>query len=384
MLNYPLLFHLHTINLKTLLAALIIYLAVLLPLSAQQTTRNVRFRSIGKDSINLHFDPDYFLIEDTCSSIVRYGHFNFKERYFFGNFRDLNKLDPQIILAEGKYTSNGNLDGAFAMRYLNGSPRAEGAFEDGVLRGQWKFFYDDGSPKLDLSADGGIIKILNARDDQGKATVTDGNGVFRVALDEVFWEGKLLNGLPDGTWKSRKVNDRSGTILSSEIFKNNKFIRGSGPVGVYTDNSRLSLLSSDLFPIQNAAGMLISPTACDPALSRHKVVYAVYRDGWYSLNEDLSSAVRSFFQKIDLKIYEKTFMEINAEISDRGLLTNIKASNMFDEKISSALIKGLMQLPSFEPALIDGKPIKSNIRFTFKFENGLYSFQYRLLPIKAS
>lgn len=152
--------------------------------------RSINFRSIGKDSINLHFDENYFLIEDTCSSIVRYGHYDFKTRQFFGEFRDLNKHDPMIILAEGKYI-DGKLNGPFTLRYLNGSNQAMGSFKDGGFDGNWKLFYGDGKPRLDFTVTGQKITIENAWDKSGAAVVTDGEGKYRAELDGVYWEGKL-------------------------------------------------------------------------------------------------------------------------------------------------------------------------------------------------
>src|SRR5688572_10504116 len=105
---------------------LTILFAAVIGSSFGQAGRNIRFRIYPKDSVNLHMDHNYWLIEDTCSTVIRYGHFRKTDRKFFGPFRDLNKYDPSIVLAEGKYSDQGMLDGPFKSNYLTGEPQAEG------------------------------------------------------------------------------------------------------------------------------------------------------------------------------------------------------------------------------------------------------------------
>ena len=79
-----------------------IYLSLILlflsfNLSAQ-VKRNISFRIIGKDSVNLHFDPNYDLIEDSCSSIIRYSRFDPRAQKFKGTFKDVLKKDSSVIV----------------------------------------------------------------------------------------------------------------------------------------------------------------------------------------------------------------------------------------------------------------------------------------------
>lgn len=349
--------------------------------TAPPNKRKVGFRIIGKDSINLHLDKDYFLIEDTCSSIIRYGHFNLQRHHFFGTFRDLNKLDPMTILSEGRYSDEGKLDGPMTLRYLNNNLQAKGRFINGVMDGDWEFFYEDGKPWMNFKAANNSIQIEQAWDKTGNKIVDAGNGEFKSDLKIYYWEGKLLNGVPNGTWKLKKTDDRTNTVISSETFKNGRFVKGSGAAGAYSDASRIALVTPDLLPVSNAARMQVSPTACDPSMSRKKILSAVYRDGSQSFNEVIKQYVTPFLQKSDLKIYNMYDMVFEGMVNTNGVIENIQLKSGHDDKVSSGLAKELRKLPHLEPALIDGKPARQPFTITFRFTEGWYSFSYRFLPV---
>jgi hypothetical protein len=347
-----------------------------------QIRRSIQIRHFSKDSISLHFDKDYFLIEDTCSSIIRYGHFDPLKRSFFGKFHDLNKLDPQIILAEGTYTADGKLDGSYTLRYLDNTLQAKGIFKEGQMRGLWEFFYEDGKPKLTLNVDdGGKVVIQQAWNTSGKKTIDNGKGPFRVDFPGFYWEGNLLNGIPDGTWKTRSLNDRTGTVLSSEVFKDGQFQKGSGPLGAYTDASRLVLISDALLPINNASKMTISRTACDPAMSRKSIVSAVYKGGSRAYSEEIINKVSPILNKLDLSAFGTRVFNIEGEFNEKGILSKLTPINAWEEKMSSDLIEALRKMPPVEPALVDGKPTAQKIYFIFNFNGGVYTISYRFLPI---
>ena len=351
----------------------------------QQGQRRINYRSIGLDSINLHLDPKYFLIEDTCSSIVRYGHFNFKKRQFFGTFRDLNKQDPMIILSEGRYSDEGKLDGAFTLRYLNGTVQATGSFTNGVMDGAWELFFEDGKPWMSFKAKDNKIRVDNAWDSSGKKLVESGIGLFRSDVNDIYWSGKLLNGYPDGTWKAKKTDDRTNTVLSSEVFKNGSFVKGSGPLGAYSEGSRIELVSPELLPITNAALMRVSSTGCDPSLSRKKIINAIYYDGIPAFTEKITQLVGTFLSKSNFESYylNSTDLVIEGQINEKGNIAGLRSLGAIDDKITSGLIKELQRLPQLEPALLNGQAVKQGITFSFKFSLGSYSFSYQFLPVKG-
>lgn len=345
-------------------------------------TRRVTFKIFAKDSVNLHMDENYALIEDTCSTVIRYGHFRRQDRKFFGSFRDLNKYDPSIVLAEGKYTDDGKLDGLFKMHYLNGDPQAEGSFDKGKMTGPWVLYYQGNKRKLEFENNSDQTKIINAWDATGKQTVVNGAGTYRSDLDMLFWEGKLANGRPDGVWRAKKTDDRTGTVITSETFKNGLFVKGSNPVGNYTDKSRIILAGDDLLPINNANLLRTSAQACDPSMSRKKVVYAVYKEGKNAFNEMLKNEIVPVFAKVDLQMYAYKTFEIKGSIDPKGRLTGFSYMDGWEDRQASALLQALYRLPYWEPALVDGQPVASGIVFTFKIDKALYTYSWKLTPIK--
>ncbi len=355
--------------------------SIFLSVSFSQT-RRIAFKIYPRDSINLHMDENYFMIEDTCSTIIRYGHFKARERKFFGSFRDLNKYDPSIVLAEGKYTDDGKLDGSFKMNYLNGEPLAEGKFDKGKMTGTWVVYYPENKKRLEFEGKGNETNITNAWDQSGKQIVTNGTGSYRSDLGQLYWEGKLLNGRPDGVWKAKKTDDRTGTIVSSETFKNGVFVKGSSPIGNYTDASRINLAADNLLPINNATLFTASPQACDPGMSRKKVVYAVYEHGNSAFNEELKKVIVPIFMKVDLNLYTFKTFEIKGAIDEKGKFSDFNYVDGWSDKMASGLLQALYRLPFMEPTLVDGKPVKSGITFKFKIDEAVYSYSWKLDPIR--
>ncbi|HUS00784.1 MAG TPA: hypothetical protein VMY77_03615 [Chitinophagaceae bacterium] len=346
----------------------IILLCVFINLcTAAQTPskRSIRFHNLGNDSINLSFNEEYYLIEDSCAQIVRYGHMNLRQRMFFGSFKDISKDYPDIIIAEGNYTNTGLKDGSFITHYLNGALQAKGEYRENKVFGKWEFYYPDGRPKLFFDASTNDIKIKEAWDEKGKKIVDKGNGNFTATAGNIAWAGKLNNGTPDGTWKAMKINDRTNTVLAKEKFKESKFIEGSGIGGDYTDLSRISLLNEADLPFVNAEKIRISPVPCN-GVKRKQIVNAQYKEGFQQFSERIKDLVSPCLRTVDLKPYDSE-LELAGEVSVKGEISRLLHTNAFDDKIASGLERVLTRLPFLEPALADGKPVPQKIVFTFKF-----------------
>ena len=344
--------------------------------------RSVRFQNLGKDSINLSFNEEYFLIEDSCAQIVRYGHMNLRQRMFFGPFKDVSKDNPAVIVAEGNYNQTGLKDGSFITHYLNGNLQSKGEYKENKVYGKWEFYYPDGRPKLFFDATTNDLKITDAWDEKGKKIVDKGNGNYTASVGNIIWSGKLNNGTPDGTWKAIKLNDRTNTVLAKEKFKDSKFIEGSGIGGDYTDQSRISFINEADMPLITAEKMRISSVPCN-GVKRKQIVNAQYKDGFQAFNERIKEVVSPYLGTVDLKPYDSE-LELNGEVSAKGEISRLMYTNTFDERIASGLVRVLNRLPYLEPALVDGKPVPQKIVFVFKFMSGLYRFSYRLVPLNVN
>ncbi|MBA9078600.1 hypothetical protein [Rufibacter quisquiliarum] len=344
--------------------------------------RNVRLKPIGKDSVNFAYDQDYYLIEDSCAQIIRQAHYNFKQRKFFGKFRDVSAQERELVLAEGTFTPEGLKTGPFLYRNLNGSLRAKGDFQEDRFTGRWELYDDNGKPQLVFEALPAGVKILEAWDAEGKHTVQNGAGTYSESNGAIKWTGKLLNGTPEGYWKGSRQNDRSDAILISETFKKGAFVKGSGPTGDYKDASRLKLVGENLFPFLNAEKVRLSRVPCN-GTARKRYQSAQYKYGNASFSEEIKNNVRAFLSTVDLKIYENE-LELEGEVNENGRVVRLRSNNAFDMKIVSGLSKALERLPSLEPPLADGKPVTQKIVFHFTFSQGGYRFTYRFLPMAPS
>jgi len=248
----------------------------------------INCKLIGKDSVIIPFDKHYSIVQDNCAEIIRYGHYDFKNKTFVGRFRDVKKYDTTQIVAEGSY-ANGLKEGLFVLHYLdgklmakgtfkhdkydgdwtiyypNGSLSGKGSFKDNKFVGKWELYYDNGKPKLFFDVEKSVCKILNAWSPDDVKIVNEGDGTYQTE-SSAHWAGRLSNGLPDSTWIYYKgANDKDGTVL--EYFKQNKFVRGHTDAVVvdqdYTNASHISLLPQlPRIEIDVAQYLSISP-ACN-------------------------------------------------------------------------------------------------------------------------
>lgn len=341
--------------------------------------RSIRFRYINKDSVNLALNENFELIEDSCAQITRYAHLHPKERTFFGAFKDVSRLNNNLVLAEGRYSDDGRKDGSFITRYLNGNLQAKGNFKNNNYDGNWEIYYDNSKPRLMFSANEGDIKINNAWDEKDVKIVADGKGAYRVDLGSIYWQGKLLNGKPDGIWHAIKTDDATNTYVVTETYKNGAFKKGSGPGGSYTDAPRLILVPTDMLPFTHTESLRISMVPCNGAKSRH-IVGAQYRNGLSSFSQYIGDAVTPYISGIDIKTYENE-VTFEGEIDTDGKIINLTSRNPFNDNLARGLIRQLNNLPYLQPATADGKPVKQKFTITFKFSKGMYSFIYNFLPV---
>jgi len=364
---------------QTLLFAiwcLTVYAAV-----AQNTNRQIRFRSIDRDSLNLALDDGYFLIEDSCKQITRYSRFDFKHRKFHGKFTDVSDATTGLIVAEGTYTTDGLKDGPFVTHYLNGKLQAKGSFKNDKYDGAWEVFYDNGNPEITFEVTNGVCHITNAWGADGKKTVDNGNGTFAINLGQLYWKGKLLNGRPDGKWRLINIDDVTQTPLVTEYYKKGQFHDGSNGSIDYTDVSHIDFSLPVKLPFMNAENMLVSPAPCNGVKPIH-IVNAQYRDGLGTFSNYIGQAVGPYFARQNIAGLE-SIIKIDGEISEEGNLINLKSDQSVNGPLARQIIIKLEELPALQPATANGKPIKQKFTIQFTITGGLCSFTYKFLPIKV-
>ena len=364
----------------SLLVASLLVLFSLNALAQTPEPRRIAIPNFGRDSLHIPLNEEYRLIEDSCAYMVRHVRFDKTRKVFYGNFTDRSRTNPDLILSQGSYTTDGLKSGPFTLYYANGKLRAQGAYKDNEFEGIWHLFYESGLPKLAFSATNGQISIVDAWDTDGKQTVSNGTGKYVIKGGFVTWSGELKNSKPEGTWQAVNTTDRSRTPVSTEKFKDGEFKRGTSPIGPYTDSSRILWVDMNDFPYTYAESMAISQYTCNNRPKGVHVVGAQYINGLPAFSEEIKRHVSNYLSTVDLKPYDSD-LTIQAEVSENGKLTNLKYGAAFNQEIARGLVKALGRLPLLEPALLDGKPVKQPFEIKFRFHAGVYQFNYRFLPI---
>ncbi|RYU90147.1 hypothetical protein EWM62_11440 [Mucilaginibacter terrigena] len=348
--------------------------------SAQEVPvqRNIRLEFIKGDSTRLSFNEEFYIIEDSCAQIYRYAHIDVQNKVYTGQFKDVSRANANQIITQGAYTADGLKNGPFIINYLNGVLQAKGNFKDGAFDGRWDVYYDTGKPKITFEANGNDIKIINEWDAKGTQTVINGTGNYRADMGFMYWKGKLLNGKPEGKWKSKKASDDSD--FTSEVYKNGDFQKGNTSYDEYRDAPRLVLISPSIFPFTIAEKFQISAVACNGPKQK-AFVNAHYTAGAESFSQHIADLSSDYLKNIDINTFDSQ-LTLEGEISEIGVIGKLQNRNPFNANVARGLITSLRGLPNLQPATVDGKPVKQGFKITYTFHNGIYSFRYGFAPIQ--
>ena len=348
---------------------------------AQDVQRHINFNPIDNDSLNMSLNSTYNLIEDSCAQIIRHTRINFRTRKFHGPFSDVSKQNPTVVLNEGNYSNEGLKDGTFIMRYPSGSTKAKGAFKKDVFDGRWDMFYESGKPQLSFEVKDGIYNIIDVWDRNGKKTIDKGNGNYTVDLTFFYWTGKLANGRPDGTWKMYGANNKNKEAAVTEHFKKGAFVDGESPLGKYTNESRISLVSTDEFKFFNAEKMYIGIPCNLPAIRDRVVVNAHYKSGITSFKIHLEEALKAYIIGRNLTEIEGSFF-IVGDVDLTGHIVNLKKGGGYIANMERGVINIIESLPQLIPATIDDKPVVQQFKISLIVNRGGYSGSFEFLPIR--
>ncbi|MCW3107795.1 MAG: hypothetical protein JWQ09_2301 [Segetibacter sp.] len=362
---------------KTVFITLYIFAIYSLTTSAQTQAvqRNVWARAYTKDKV--FFSKDYFLVEDTCAEVVRFGAFNPWTKKFTGPFKDISSVNPEGVIAEGSYDDNGLKEGDFKSYYPNGNMEAKGNFTNNVYSGRWDFYYPTGKPKLSFVATGTGIKILDVWNEDGKKIVDNGAGPYESVIGPIVWSGKLVGGIPDGKWTVGTMYARNN-ILGTERFRLGQFVKGSNVMGEYTDSSHLLLASPDLLHLTKAEKMWMSNVPCH-GTRQAITIYAQPPNGTEQFSNWVAERLGPVLNSSQLNSINEP-IELKGKVQEDGRII-FKNTEGNDRRLVSALTTGLNGLGNFTPARADGKIVQQDIIIIIKYNSSVYTFTYRLLPV---
>jgi antitoxin component YwqK of YwqJK toxin-antitoxin module len=354
-------------------------LLILLSLSTQAQTQNAEsdnfnfYKSLGQDSVLFYYDYNWNLVEPACAVYYRLTKMT-PDAFFTGEFKDY-KLQDSTLLFAGSY-SDKKKNGLFKQFYENGLVQFSGNFQNGQRKGAWELFRPDGSLQASLNFTESGYLIESAWDENGKQTVSNGNGPFEQEVNKYLIKGQLKNGLPDGKWTFGYSN---GTVLSKEEFSAGKFLKGSFPNAktgnTYEDRSRIILLP-ELHSI--AAEKFTRLKTCSKITSKLKSSFTFPK--YQHTNKDLTEVSRLLAERIirsevgRVVSHYKMPLKFTFIIDSSGKVKNIELASKnvemnFSEKDDSKLVvdvlrRALSSLGDWVPASKEGKPIDFNMTYT--------------------
>lgn len=180
--------------------------------------------------VRFYFDKQYYLTDKNCEfkSIERVAQFDTRSSLFDGQFKDFN-LSGHLALS-GNYTQ-GKKDGEFKAYHSNQVLKWEAIFSDDTLSGNWKFYYPDGKPYLDINFLNNRVNIISFWDRKGKQRVSQGKGRYEIRIPIVTYHewgypmyqatGNIRNGIQHGYWAIHLIDDDGNRTLSGEETYNN-------------------------------------------------------------------------------------------------------------------------------------------------------------------
>ena len=214
----------------------LIFIITLSATKSQAQSSIVFFDLIQGDSVALYFNKDFMFTEKDCYDYVRRvrvtdnGDFN-------GYFED-RSIDGKL-LAKGVYR-DGMKHGYFEVYYSHGRIFSRGYYENDKPVGIWEYFHVTGVPERVLNISDSTILMIRFIDETGIVQVDKGSGdfsgivagspelrgepLFRYMSNGVPAIGKVVDGKPDGKWV---IPDHNKQAYYMEKFNHGKLIKST-------------------------------------------------------------------------------------------------------------------------------------------------------------
>lgn len=196
----------------------------------------VFFELILGDSVALYFNKDFMFTEKDCYDYVR--RIRVTENGDFNGYFEDRSVDGKL-LAKGVYRA-GLKQGYFELYYNTGRLFTRGYYENNKPVGIWEYFHHTGVPERVLSVSDSTVLMMRFIDESGIVQVDDGVGDFEGTVagspefkDEPMFRymgngvpaiGKIVDGKPDGKWV---IPDHNKQAYYTEKFNRGKLIKST-------------------------------------------------------------------------------------------------------------------------------------------------------------
>ncbi len=180
-------------------------------------------------------------------------------------FEEMNYLSENNVLTKNLWNKSGKQlvtdgNGHYETYFDNGNISVSGEVINGEKTGIWELFFENGNKKEELNYQNNTPKYVNAWDEEGNQTVTDGDGTYTIYMDNVLIQkGDVKHGEKTGIWTAyyqdgksilqeiEYVNGKENGMLKSyfqsgEVEAEGKMVNGSreGEWKWYHENGKLS------------------------------------------------------------------------------------------------------------------------------------------------
>ncbi len=315
-------------------------------------------KPINGDTLLFYYDDYWQLVKPACSTIFRIARVDTALPGFIGRFVDY--YSDSTIAAEGNY-KDGKKEGSFSLYYPNGQLEQSGEYKNNYKQGIWNYFYENGDKWQVFDFEKNDVRVLDYWDETGKKLVDSGNGIWQGYSDrDEFTEisGAILNGYRNGVW-TRAIPSKKLTI-NIEKFENGRRISGRfnsiqmGYESYKRDTSYCSVEEQPAFvnaEIFHAAACYGASTKS--LYGRHnKWEEASYSAGMMKYTRDIENGMANH-RNITGKVRVQVTINEDGNITDYVALSSIG--------LEDQLISVLKKMQKWNPAKLNGKPIKSKL-----------------------
>jgi antitoxin component YwqK of YwqJK toxin-antitoxin module len=320
------------------------------------------FEVYSKDSLRIYFNCTGTIVDKKCASFYRIGKMDTSIINFVGEFYDFDINGNLYFKAT---MTNNNIEGYAYYYFKNGKISEEGNFKNNTRTGKWKYYYPSGEVEKIYSYDSDEPIVLEAYKKNGTATVINGNGIIHTEFRNYkqcssfeTW-GNLVNGKKNGKWTFSNIN--ASMPIASETYQDGAFINGSSNNYVYTENPKITL--NKYYPNENL-NLVENSLGC-PGES-----------GIYFWEYDGSNLTSSFYPKLQEEVsnnvtnQKNQWLVVGLKIDRSNQVQEINlASSINDTELENKIYAILKKMKKWQAALINSKPIDSNIYFSILVDN---------------
>lgn len=303
-----------------------------------QAQRSIVFYElIEHDSVALYFNKDFMFTEKDCYDYVR--RIRVTDNGDFNGYYEDRSVDGKL-LSRGVY-QNGVKHGYFEVYYPHGRLFSKGYYENNKPVGIWEYFHPTGIPERVLSISDSSVLMMRFVDETGLVQVDNGKGdfngivagspefknipMFKYVTNAVPAKGKIVDGKPDGKWI---VPDQNKQAYYTEKFNHGKLVKSTLITKRKVRGSKPRSLLNTFF-LNNYLGILeiFERESCSESqqyfFNRYPNDFQAFsfdirQKMNYIINTDLRSARKDYYKPGD------NFMSLQFSVDEKGKPYDIK------------------------------------------------------------